>query len=323
MKIKKQLQPINGRDEPSSSSSSSTAHADTTNPLHSEERVRPLSLSHGESDDKGRLVPAAIFESSFVKKRTIRRGHRRDSPDYRHRLIPRLILGGVLGSIITSSLLGILYLWNPCLMSTSWWWSPEQQIKGSSCSSNRFAESFLKTGIRGRLYPYNKIQSYLDLFNFGNTTWPSKQPNEASPSQQQQNQNRSRSRNNHRSRQLESSNSNKDPQIVIAGKMSVEDAPCNIAQYNIKKSRWSLEERIQLSLYNSYSGGEVYSLLANHTEETNRDKGTDSSMKRHVEVVAYDVPSSSSSLVFVESLTVVFVHTTGQPNRSPTKEAAN
>ncbi|KAG7349872.1 hypothetical protein IV203_012469 [Nitzschia inconspicua] len=57
----------------------------------------------------------------------------------------------------------------------------------------------------------------------------------------------------------------KDTQLVIAGKMSVDDAPCNIAQYNLKKSRWSLTERIQLSLYNSYSGGEVYSLLANHT----------------------------------------------------------
>lgn len=67
----------------------------------------------------------------------------------------------------------------------------------------------------------------------------------------------------------------KDTQLVIAGKMSVEDAPCNIAQYNLKKDRWSLTERIQLSLYNSYSGGEVYSLLANHTSTVLHD--TDSS----------------------------------------------
>jgi hypothetical protein len=64
---------------------------------------------------------------------------------------------------------------------------------------------------------------------------------------------------------------------VIAGKMAVDDAPCNIAQYNLKKNKWSLTERIQLSLYNSYSGGEVYSLLANHTstrhiEETSKDE---------------------------------------------------
>lgn len=56
-----------------------------------------------------------------------------------------------------------------------------------------------------------------------------------------------------------------EPQLVIAGKMTVDDALCNIAQYNLKTKEWSLTERIQLSLYNSYSGGEVYSLLANHT----------------------------------------------------------
>jgi hypothetical protein len=61
------------------------------------------------------------------------------------------------------------------------------------------------------------------------------------------------------------SDSFKDAQLVIAGKMSVEDAPCNIAEYNLKLNAWSLDERIQLSLYNSYSGGEVYMLLANHT----------------------------------------------------------
>lgn len=55
------------------------------------------------------------------------------------------------------------------------------------------------------------------------------------------------------------------PQLVVAGKITVEDGPCNIAQYNLKTKEWSLNERIQLSLYNSYSGGEVYSLLANHT----------------------------------------------------------
>ena len=54
-------------------------------------------------------------------------------------------------------------------------------------------------------------------------------------------------------------------QLVIAGKMTVEEGPCNIAQFNLKTNTWSLTERIQLSLYNSYSGGEVYSLLANHS----------------------------------------------------------
>ena len=60
-------------------------------------------------------------------------------------------------------------------------------------------------------------------------------------------------------------NRNRGPTLVIAGKMTVEDAPCNIAQYDLNSNQWSLTERIQLSLYNSYSGGEVYSLLANYT----------------------------------------------------------
>ena len=64
---------------------------------------------------------------------------------------------------------------------------------------------------------------------------------------------------------------NHGPSLVIAGKMTVMDGPCNIAQYNLKTDEWSLSERIQLSLYNSYSGGEVYSLLANHTTTSASD----------------------------------------------------
>ena len=71
-----------------------------------------------------------------------------------------------------------------------------------------------------------------------------------------------------------------DPQLVIAGKMSVEDAPCNIAQFNLKNQEWSLTERIQLSLYNSYSGGEVYSLLANHTNQVYDDSGPNKDTSR-------------------------------------------
>ena len=53
--------------------------------------------------------------------------------------------------------------------------------------------------------------------------------------------------------------------MVVAGKLSVQGGPCNIAQMNLASREWSLQQRIQLSLYNSYSGGEVYSLLSNHT----------------------------------------------------------
>jgi len=61
------------------------------------------------------------------------------------------------------------------------------------------------------------------------------------------------------------SSRNNGPKLVIAGQMAVEEGPCNIAQLNLDTDVWSLSERIQLSLYNSYSGGEVYHLLANHT----------------------------------------------------------
>lgn len=53
--------------------------------------------------------------------------------------------------------------------------------------------------------------------------------------------------------------------LVVAGKMTVLDGYCNIAELSLTGGEWSLKERIQLSLYNSYSGGEVYSLLVNHT----------------------------------------------------------
>ena len=80
------------------------------------------------------------------------------------------------------------------------------------------------------------------------------------------------------------SDTSHDPQLVIAGKMTVDDGSCNIGQYNLKKKEWSLTERIQLSLYNSYSGGEVYSLLANHTFLSSGDSESedDDSSRRYV-----------------------------------------
>ncbi|KAL3815584.1 hypothetical protein ACHAXA_001563 [Cyclostephanos tholiformis] len=60
-----------------------------------------------------------------------------------------------------------------------------------------------------------------------------------------------------------------DPQLVIAGQMTVDDEPCNIAQLNLMTGKWSLRQRILLTSYKSYSGGEVYSLLANHSLVTN------------------------------------------------------
>ena len=65
--------------------------------------------------------------------------------------------------------------------------------------------------------------------------------------------------------QLKKKGSSSNSKLVIAGKMSIIDGPCNIAELDLQSGEWSLKERIQLSLYNSYSGGEVYYLLANHT----------------------------------------------------------
>jgi hypothetical protein len=110
---------------------------------------------------------------------------------------------------------------------------------------------------RGSLHA-NSITSYLDIYI---PQWRDSIMTVDSLQQHQQQQQR---RNNRRL----SETHKMDPTLVIAGKMTVEDGPCNIAQYNIKTGEWSLTERIQLSLYNSYSGGEVYSLLANHTITT-------------------------------------------------------
>jgi serine/threonine protein kinase len=63
-----------------------------------------------------------------------------------------------------------------------------------------------------------------------------------------------------------SSNSKKS-KLVIAGKFTVADTFCNIAELDLTKTEWDEKQRIQLSLYNSYSGGEVYCLLVNHTFE--------------------------------------------------------
>lgn len=80
------------------------------------------------------------------------------------------------------------------------------------------------------------------------------------------------------------------PQLVVAGKMTIEDGLCNIGQFNLHTKEWSKEERIQLSLYNSYSGGEVYSLLANHTSVPS-SYSSDSSSRGDDQVVS-DTSSS-------------------------------
>jgi hypothetical protein len=193
----------------------------------------------------------SIYESPYVKKRI--RPHREEDEahDYRQALIPRLVLGGLLGASVAAILLFGLVTWNPCLFS---------RMAGSSSCSVTTILARPQQNVRGQAPPATGTSIYLDLFS-------SKSSASAAPPETNLNQTHHQTRNDYR-RKLASEN-NKDPQLVIAGKMSVEDSPCNIAQYNLNNNQWSLEQRIQLSLYNSYSGGEVYSLLANHTEQNN------------------------------------------------------
>jgi hypothetical protein len=88
---------------------------------------------------------------------------------------------------------------------------------------------------------------------------------------------------------------NTAPTLVIAGKMTIDGQPCNIGQCNLKTNEWSLSERIQLSLYNSYSGGEVYSLLANHTSTTTTTTTTTTSISTSLLYPSKTSKSSSNN----------------------------
>lgn len=130
------------------------------------------------------------------------------------------------------------------------------------------------------------IMDYLDLFRWSDHS-AGQRPNPASKhtynsSHQSNNQRGSGAQENRHL--LGGDDLSHFPQLVVAGKMTVEGGPCNIAQFNLKTKEWSLTERIQLSLYNSYSGGEVYSLLANHTflPQESSEEETDDSTSRYV-----------------------------------------
>jgi hypothetical protein len=93
------------------------------------------------------------------------------------------------------------------------------------------------------------------------------------------------------------SSTSRNPTLVIAGKISVLGGPCNIAQYNLKTAEWSEVERIQLSLYNSYSGGEVFGLLANYTGPLASSSSSSSSTT--ISSAAVSAKSGSGELIVV------------------------
>ena len=142
-------------------------------------------------------------------------------------------------------------------------WRCNGSGRGISCASSIIFGPHLVAWLPSRA---NGIMNYLRLFQISNYSSETASIRHQTPQANRSKHGHYRARSPHR-HLLGGSDSNafRYPQLVVAGKMTVEDGPCNIAQYNLKTHAWSLTERIQLSLYNSYSGGEVYSLLANHT----------------------------------------------------------
>ena len=200
-------------------------------------------------------------------------------------LIRRAILGGLAGGYITLCCLLLVHLVYPsalphfsrvvCPRGFCHDWNNQQQLEGS---------------IRGAPSPPTGVDSYLNHFGAGtphNSTLlsPSKRTlaQKTHHPQSHQHHHHQQQRQQQTQRKLASSFKDQDPELVIAGKMMVEDGPCNIAQLDLKTSKWSLIQRIQLSLYNSYSGGEVYSLLANYTQQIPVDDHDDTDgVKKYV-----------------------------------------
>jgi len=98
-----------------------------------------------------------------------------------------------------------------------------------------------------------------------------------------------------------------DTKLVVAGKLTVGDGPCNIAELGLESGEWNLQERVQLSLYHSYSGGEVYYLLTNHTfstireENSGEEKGVDESELlggKLIVVGAFDTTDRNSQVTY-------------------------
>lgn len=165
-----------------------------------------------------------------------------ESTDYRQGLGRRIARFALLGGLV--GLFAGLLLSSSDLSDIVSALGAKPPCQSSSCSP-------LRSRFR---VPDLGIQTYLDLF--GSIATPHRGNRTRHAEEQPQHQQHSRRLSDQR---------NQGPTLVIAGKMSVEDGPCNIAQYDLKTGEWNLTQRIQLSLYNSYSGGEVYSLLANHT----------------------------------------------------------
>lgn len=194
------------------------------------------------ADDKKTLLEHAAFEFKENMELYVQRIQREAQREKIRQIGKSALLGGLVGGCIA-----VLVLLAIAIESSDWWWQLRHShapCPGQTCPAIRGQQQKQSAFVDG-------IQTYLDLFD-----WRRRQ-NETDSTVYR-----------HRRKLIsdtQSSNKGLNPTLVIAGKMSIAGGPCNIAQYNLKTGEWSLDERIQLSLYNSYSGGEVYSLLANHT----------------------------------------------------------
>lgn len=213
--------------------------------------------------------PSTLFELDEVNVADASEaqcGKLKESRHARAQMIRRLaFLGSLLGGCFATVVLLLFFAieFHP---------TPFHRCPASTCPA-----------VRGRrAFPEYGIQAYLDLFDRRHQRGIAMTE---------------RSRNGRRLSSVldpQSSVKSRIPTLVIAGKMTVEGAPCNIAQYNLKTGEWSLSERIQLSLYNSYSGGEVYGLLANHTKTSSfSPSSTSSTSSSYSSVGSSSLPSTT------------------------------
>jgi hypothetical protein len=180
--------------------------------------------------------------------------------------IRRAILGGLAGGCITLCCLLLVHLVYPSALP---------RFSRVICPRGACHDWQFEVSIRGAPSPTG-VDSYLDHFGGGAKHNHKHNSSSSKSAWTRRNLTQTHPRHHHHHQKQRKLASFHDPELVIAGKMTVEDGPCNIAQLDLKTSEWSLPERIQLSLYNSYSGGEVYSLLANHTYQIPFDEDGDS-----------------------------------------------
>jgi hypothetical protein len=217
--------------------------------------------------NSGPITPPLLPEESPLKSRERRKSLFR-------MLLPRVVIGGLVGSILAALSLYILHGSSPStLRYLSEWICPP--------SSEGSCDDWLPS-----TFSIPSLHSFVSPL--GTSSFVSKNENATSTSSAGTT---AEATNEQRRLATESSSTSRvrDSSLVIAGKLTVEEQPCNIAQFNLKASEWSLTERIQLSLYNSYSGGEVYSLLANHTYT--ESSGQSSDPKRYVILCRSCIPT--------------------------------